>query len=80
MLNRIPNGNNGSVIVNLPCSSFGAGMILRLPLLEARLITGMIRAEVHILDAGHFAMDLKAAEIIELTRAFMKEQGLEREK
>jgi pimeloyl-ACP methyl ester carboxylesterase len=31
------------------------------------------RAEVHILDAGHFAMDLKAAEIIQLTEAFMKE-------
>jgi hypothetical protein len=33
------------------------------------------RAEVHILDAGHFAMDLKAAEIIQLASAFMKEQG-----
>jgi hypothetical protein len=33
-------------------------------------------AEVHILDAGHFAMDLKAADIIQLTEAFMKEQGL----
>jgi pimeloyl-ACP methyl ester carboxylesterase len=30
------------------------------------------RAEVHILDAGHFAMDLKSAEIIQLTGAFMK--------
>src|ERR1700749_3807797 len=30
------------------------------------------RAEVHILDAGHFAMDLKAGEIIDLTQAFMK--------
>jgi pimeloyl-ACP methyl ester carboxylesterase len=30
------------------------------------------RAEVHILDAGHFAMDLKSAEIIQLTEAFMK--------
>jgi pimeloyl-ACP methyl ester carboxylesterase len=34
------------------------------------------QAEVHILDAGHFAMDLKTAEIIQLTEAFMKEQGL----
>jgi pimeloyl-ACP methyl ester carboxylesterase len=33
------------------------------------------RAEVHILDAGHFAMDLKAGEIVQLTQAFMKEQG-----
>jgi pimeloyl-ACP methyl ester carboxylesterase len=31
-------------------------------------------AEVHILDAGHFAMDLKATEIIQLTEAFMKRQ------
>jgi pimeloyl-ACP methyl ester carboxylesterase len=30
------------------------------------------RAEVHILDAGHFALDLKSAEIIQLTEAFMK--------
>lgn len=33
------------------------------------------RAEVHILDAGHFALDLKSAEIIQLTEAFMKKQG-----
>jgi len=30
------------------------------------------RAEVHILEAGHFALDLKSAEIIQLTEAFMK--------
>ena len=36
------------------------------------------RAEVHILDAGHFALDLKAPEIIQLTAAFMKEQTLQR--
>jgi pimeloyl-ACP methyl ester carboxylesterase len=36
------------------------------------------RAEVHILDAGHFALDLKAPEIIQLTAAFMKEQTLRR--
>ena len=34
------------------------------------------RAEVHILDAGHFAMDLKAAEVILLTDGFMREQNL----
>jgi pimeloyl-ACP methyl ester carboxylesterase len=33
------------------------------------------RAEVHILDAGHFALDLKSKEIIELTEAFMAHQG-----
>jgi pimeloyl-ACP methyl ester carboxylesterase len=33
------------------------------------------RAEVHILDAGHFALDLKSAEIIQLTEAFMKKHG-----
>jgi len=38
------------------------------------------RAEVHILDAGHFAMDLKAGEIIRLTEAFMKELSLRSEK
>jgi pimeloyl-ACP methyl ester carboxylesterase len=32
------------------------------------------RAEIHILDAGHFAMDLKAGEILQLTEAFMKQQ------
>jgi pimeloyl-ACP methyl ester carboxylesterase len=32
------------------------------------------RAEVHILDAGHFAADLKPNEVIALTRAFMEEQ------
>jgi pimeloyl-ACP methyl ester carboxylesterase len=37
-----------------------------------------LRAEVHILDAGHFALDLKAPEIIQLTAAFMKEQALQR--
>ena len=37
-------------------------------------------AEVHILDAGHFAMDLKAGEIIQLTEAFMKEHSLRSEK
>jgi hypothetical protein len=31
-------------------------------------------AEVHILDAGHFALDLQPQEIIRLTEAFMKEQ------
>ncbi len=30
------------------------------------------RAEVHILDAGHFALDLKAKEVIGLVRAFME--------
>jgi pimeloyl-ACP methyl ester carboxylesterase len=29
------------------------------------------RAEVHILDAGHFAMDLDANEVIHLTEDFM---------
>jgi pimeloyl-ACP methyl ester carboxylesterase len=39
------------------------------------------RAEVHILEAGHFAMDLKAGEIIQLTEAFMKEiSGVRSEK
>jgi len=37
-------------------------------------------AEVHILDAGHFAMDLKAGEIIQLTEAFMKGLSLRSEK
>jgi pimeloyl-ACP methyl ester carboxylesterase len=32
------------------------------------------RAEIHILDAGHFAMDLKAGEVLQLTEAFMKQQ------
>jgi hypothetical protein len=31
-------------------------------------------AEVHVLDAGHFALDTKADEIAELVRAFMKTQ------
>jgi pimeloyl-ACP methyl ester carboxylesterase len=33
------------------------------------------RAEVHILDAGHFALDLKPKEIIRLTQDFMARQG-----
>ena len=33
------------------------------------------RAEVHILDAGHFAMDLKAEEVIRLTQDFMQRQA-----
>ncbi len=33
------------------------------------------RAEVHILDAGHFALDLKPKEIIHLTEDFMARQG-----
>lgn len=32
------------------------------------------KAEVHILDAGHFAMDLQAQTVIDLTEAFMKKQ------
>jgi pimeloyl-ACP methyl ester carboxylesterase len=35
------------------------------------------RAEVHILDAGHFAMDLKPNEVIALTQSFMDEQHLD---
>jgi len=38
------------------------------------------QAEVHILDAGHFAMDLKAGQIIQLTEAFMKGLSLRSEK
>ena len=34
------------------------------------------RAEVHILDAGHFALDLKAKEIIRLTEVFLDEQQI----
>jgi hypothetical protein len=30
------------------------------------------RAEVHFLDAGHFALDLKAKEIVRLTEDFLK--------
>ncbi len=30
------------------------------------------RAEVHILDAGHFALDLKSKEIVQLVGDFMK--------
>ena len=30
------------------------------------------KAEVHVLDAGHFALDTKADEIAALVRAFMK--------
>jgi pimeloyl-ACP methyl ester carboxylesterase len=32
------------------------------------------KAEVHILDAGHFALDTKAEEIAALVREFMKTQ------
>jgi pimeloyl-ACP methyl ester carboxylesterase len=32
-------------------------------------------AEVHILDAGHFALDTKAEEIGTLVREFMKRHG-----
>ena len=32
------------------------------------------RAEGHILDAGHFALDLKPKEIIRLTQDFMARQ------
>jgi pimeloyl-ACP methyl ester carboxylesterase len=32
------------------------------------------RAEVHILDAGHFALDLNPKEIIRLTEAFLDKQ------
>jgi pimeloyl-ACP methyl ester carboxylesterase len=31
-------------------------------------------AEVHVLDAGHFALDTKADEIAALVRGFMKSQ------
>jgi pimeloyl-ACP methyl ester carboxylesterase len=34
------------------------------------------RAEVHILDAGHFALDLKAKEIIGLMEAFLDKQQI----
>jgi pimeloyl-ACP methyl ester carboxylesterase len=30
------------------------------------------KAEVHVLDAGHFALDTKADEIAALVRAFLK--------
>jgi hypothetical protein len=33
-------------------------------------------AEVHILDAGHFALDLKAQEIIRLTETFLDKQQI----
>jgi pimeloyl-ACP methyl ester carboxylesterase len=33
--------------------------------------------EVHILDAGHFALDLQPKEIIRLTEAFMKKQQVQ---
>jgi len=32
------------------------------------------KAEVHVLDGGHFALDTKANEIGGLVRTFMKEQ------
>ena len=32
------------------------------------------KAEVHVLDAGHFALDTKADEIAALLREFMKTQ------
>jgi hypothetical protein len=31
-------------------------------------------AEVHVLDAGHFALDTKADDIASLVREFMKRQ------
>jgi pimeloyl-ACP methyl ester carboxylesterase len=31
-------------------------------------------AEVHVVDAGHFALDTKAEEIAELVRAFMNKR------
>jgi pimeloyl-ACP methyl ester carboxylesterase len=34
------------------------------------------RAEVHILDAGHFAMDLKPKEVIGLVQEFMQKQAV----
>ena len=34
------------------------------------------QAEIHILDAGHFALDLKPKEIIRLTQEFMARRGL----
>jgi pimeloyl-ACP methyl ester carboxylesterase len=32
----------------------------------------VLKAEVHVLDAGHFALDTKADEIAALIRAFME--------
>jgi hypothetical protein len=32
------------------------------------------KAEVHVLEAGHFALDTKADEITELVRGFMQAQ------
>jgi pimeloyl-ACP methyl ester carboxylesterase len=34
------------------------------------------RAEVHILGAGHFAMDLKPKEVIGLVQEFMQKQAV----
>jgi hypothetical protein len=34
------------------------------------------QAEMHILDAGHFALDLKPKQIIRLTQELMARQGL----
>ena len=40
--------------------------------LESVLLTEMgLPAEVHVLDAGHFALDTTAEEIAELVRNFM---------
>ena len=36
------------------------------------------KAEVHVLDAGHFALDTAADEIAQLVRNFMKEPGRDR--
>ena len=33
------------------------------------------KAEVHVLDAGHFALDIAADEIAEIVRAFMRGQS-----
>jgi hypothetical protein len=77
LLNRIQSGNNGYAITNLPSWYFGVATTLHLRSTAAKRIAETIRAPKYTsLNAGHFALDLKAQEIVMLTQRFLDKQQI----
>ena len=58
-----------TVIVTGASQAIGAGIVRAF---LARGYNNVPNTQVHILDAGHFALDMKADEIAALIREFMK--------
>src|SRR5512132_2642179 len=77
----IPVGRLGCASASLRFSSFGENTTPHLPFTTAGATAyqrDVPSAEIHLLEAGHFALDEACDEVAALTRSFLESHSLDR--